>query len=261
MYISTSDPADRSFYLRNYDNALLTLLKVWLREGDTALDCGAQKGYVSLHLARAVGTSGKVYAFEPDYRARDWLKKHLLLNAVGNVAVVEQALGEKDEVATFHLSSQLGWSTCHPNHLAAATITESLEVRVTSLDKLIETNAVSWRAGSLSWIKIDCEGSEVAVLQGMSRVLGRESPLLWIEVNSDALRVAGSKSSDLVQDLSGLGYQIYIPELSYTFIGQPRMLLRRIVEAPDVPLCDIVALKDHVAQSKVAALRPVVTFV
>lgn len=260
MHISRSDPADLSFYLGNYDNALLALLKAWVQEGDTALDCGAQKGYVALHLARSVGRKGLVYAFEPDFRARKWLGRHVLLNGVDHVRLVDQALGDKEGLAIFHLSSQLGWSTCYPNSLAAATITDAVQVRLTSLDRLAEAKDISWRSGNLSWIKIDCEGSEAAVLRGMSRVLSRESPLLWIEVNSGALRVAGSSAEDIVQVLAGSGYKVYRPELSYTGLGQPRIVLRGIVEVPDVPLCDIVALKDESVQSRAAGLHPAVRF-
>src|ERR1700722_15256380 len=69
MFIDPSDDLDREFYLGTFDRAMLKLIGSTVREGDTCIDIGAQKGYVSLTLAQAVGKNGRLLAFDADKRA------------------------------------------------------------------------------------------------------------------------------------------------------------------------------------------------
>ena len=69
MLIDPSDDLDREFYLGTFEPAMRELIVRTVRDGDTCIDIGAQKGYVSLTLAKAVGSKGRVLAFEPDKRA------------------------------------------------------------------------------------------------------------------------------------------------------------------------------------------------
>jgi len=49
-----------------FEPATIKVLKRPVKTGDTALDIGANVGYMSLVLAKCVGNSGKVFSFEPD---------------------------------------------------------------------------------------------------------------------------------------------------------------------------------------------------
>src|SRR5580700_10492879 len=69
MFIDPSDDLDRDFYLGTFDPAMLKIISRTVRKGDICIDIGAQKGYVSLTLAQAVGNGGRVLAFDADKRA------------------------------------------------------------------------------------------------------------------------------------------------------------------------------------------------
>jgi len=62
MFIDPTDDLDRQFYLGTFDPTMRRLIKKFVREGDTCLDIGAQKGFVSLTLAKAVGKSGRIFS-------------------------------------------------------------------------------------------------------------------------------------------------------------------------------------------------------
>lgn len=258
MTIHREDEMDRAFYQRTYDPKLILLLETWLKPGDVALDCGAQKGYVSLHLGRAVGPEGCVLAFEPDERARRWLEEHTLRNRLPQVQVHPLALGERTGRLRFHLSSQLGWSTAYPNELAAPTVAETVEVPVEALDELRRTGRLAWPEGKLRWIKIDCEGSEVKVLRGMRDLLRREEPLLWVEVNADALRAAAADARELFNLLQAAGYRLHRPVLHYTWWGAPRLWLVHCPAPLPDPLYDVVAIKTPTWMSRRREIAPVV---
>ncbi len=259
MTIDPGDFMDRTFYLRTYDPTLITLLDAWLRPGDAALDCGAQKGYVALHLGRAVGRSGRVLAFEPDARARAALEQHIARNGLPQIEPIACALGEAAGTLRFHLSSQLGWSTAFPNALAAPKVTETVEVPMATLDELRRSGHIAWPAGQLRWIKIDCEGSEVRVLRGMQATLHAEDPLLWIEINADALCAAETSAGELFDLLRGLGYALYRPQLCFTPAGSARVRLHPCGQPLDQALYDLVAVKPATWSARAAGLHPTVT--
>ena len=108
MFIDPSDDLDREFYLGTFEPAMRELIARTVHHGDTCLDIGAQKGYVSLTLAKAVGSQGRVLAFEPDKRAAEKLAANIDRANQSVIEVFHCALGEREGSCTFVLSKVLG---------------------------------------------------------------------------------------------------------------------------------------------------------
>lgn len=64
------------------------LLYIGISEGNTVADLGAGGGYYSFRLARAVGSTGKVYAVDVDPESIAYIKKQAVQKDVRNVEVV-----------------------------------------------------------------------------------------------------------------------------------------------------------------------------
>jgi hypothetical protein len=61
--------------------------------------------------------------------------------------------------------------------------------------------------GPISFIHLDVEGAEGLALRGARRVLGRDRPLLLVEVHADLLpRVSRRSADDVFADMRALGY-------------------------------------------------------
>ena len=58
-------------------------------------------------------------------------------------------------------------------------------------------------------IKIDVEGSEVALLRGAERTIQRFRPVLMIEVNPSTLQNFGYTARDLIQSVGRYGYRLH----------------------------------------------------
>ncbi len=63
------------------------IIREQIKEGDIVIDVGANIGYYTLIFAQLVGKTGKVFAFEPEPKNFEILKKNIEINNYGNVTV------------------------------------------------------------------------------------------------------------------------------------------------------------------------------
>lgn len=230
MYLDPADPVDGAFYVRNFAHELRYYIRTRLRAGDTVLDVGAQKGFVTLHLRAAVGPSGCVIAFEPDPRSRALLAGNVARNSLANVTVLPYAVSEADGHNRFLLSSQLGYSGLGAYDLLSKTLAGEVEVDVRSLDSLLTSGELP---KSVSFIKTDCQGFEGHILRGAARVLAEAKPALWVEVDAELLRNAGSSVAEIDGLLRKQGYVTYLPNLRRTWLG-PQFSFSLVDSLPEV---------------------------
>jgi FkbM family methyltransferase len=160
------------------------------------LDVGACEGQHSLFMSRLVK---HVHAFEPFPPAAERFRKLISLNAFSNIRLHEVGLGEKEATVPFYAPPEknIGSGTFLPaNKQGADKPVGSFRVVVGD----------EWLAPldlpSLDMVKIDVEGFEKYVLQGLAKTLGRFRPVLVIEVTQLPKGTIGSLA-ELKQLLPG----------------------------------------------------------
>jgi FkbM family methyltransferase len=227
MFIDPKDDLDQEFYLGTFEPAMRRLITEFVAAGDTCLDIGAQKGFVSLTMAKAVGGSGKVFSFEADSRAAEKFLANVKRAKLQTIHLHECALGDKEGSCIFTLSNVLGWSSRFPNEIAKTAVQKTVEVQMHTLDAMVERKEVVIEAGRLSFIKLDVEGSEPFVVKGMRKVLSTARPLIFLEVNYDSLAAAGSSARELQTLLQDLGFEFFQPRVSGYF---RKLSLKRVAD-------------------------------
>ena len=144
-----------------------------MKPGGVALDIGANVGVYSLALARKVGPSGKVFAYEPGGEPRRLLEKSRKANDFGNLHIIGSALSDRSRQA--HLEPNIS------SELSSLSDTGRGEtVNVTSLDE--EEALRNW--GSPDFVKIDAEGEDRRILEGGKHFFSQHSPLVMFEVKA-----------------------------------------------------------------------------
>jgi FkbM family methyltransferase len=186
-------------------------LERYLRPGDVFLDVGGNIGFFSLMAARLVGPEGRVYAVEPVPENVGCIRVNALLNRLTNVTVLPLAAGRAEGTATLMLAAHSGGATLSGDDIPP-DLTGRIEVPVSTIDRLIETGAI--RPPAL--VKIDVEGSEPAVLEGMERTLTQHRPKIVFEVDSAAPARAHARFDAVAGYLSRFGYHIDRLDPSYT---------------------------------------------
>jgi FkbM family methyltransferase len=150
------------------------------RPGDIFLDVGGYTGWYSIQAARAVQSSGRVLAFEPDSVNRGQLERNLVLNNIQNTQVLPLAVWSRTCCVGWEKEDQPVWH--HVGRLEEGNARQAI-----SIDDLV----AQFNLPRVDWIKLDIEGAEIAALHGATRTLMTFHPKLFIEVHLTKATVLG----------------------------------------------------------------------
>lgn len=143
-------------------------------KGDAAIDIGAHVGSYCMRLAKNFRW---VYAFEPNPVPLELLLRNLAVNNIQNVQVEQAAITDRDGWRTLRIPSKfLPGTTLSEKHYDWLPFDKELLVRGYSLDNYFK--GLDCKVG---FVKIDAEGHEVAVLNGMRRLI-RNNPSMVLSV-------------------------------------------------------------------------------
>ena len=204
----------------------MNLFRQLLRPGNVVAEIGANVGSHTVGLAREVGPSGRILAYEPQPIVFQNLCANLTLNGLTNVETRNCALGEdsgttiipsirydqEGNFGGFSLSDQYQHGT-------------SVEVR-----------------------KLDDEGMEETVLRGAEKTIERCRPVLYVEND----RV--DRSESLIRQIMGFGYRSWwhMPSLfsKENFFGETENIFGNLVSI------NLVCLHESVT-AQLEGFRPV----
>jgi FkbM family methyltransferase len=185
-----------------WEEAETRLFRSLLRPGLQVVDVGAHIGYYTVLASLGVGPSGRVFAFEPAPRNLALLRQNVEANRCANVTIAGHAVGAERARATLRLDPRN--SGGHSLVAAAGSTAAGTEVECVDLDSWLDE-----RHARPELFKIDVEGAEGAVLDGMSRTLAREGPLtILIEIFPERLELAGRQPLDLLRLLASAGFSV-----------------------------------------------------
>jgi FkbM family methyltransferase len=141
-----------------------------LRPGMRAVDIGANYGTYTLAMAEAVGSEGKIWAYEPASGTARYLRQTIARNRLANVEPIQAAVSNRTGTARLQLDEQV-----ELNRLAADGKGE--DVSLTTLDAECRAHPFE----HIDFIKIDAEGGELDIIRGGERFFAEQSPLVMFE--------------------------------------------------------------------------------
>jgi FkbM family methyltransferase len=174
-YESLKGRSTQDYGSRNNDEIALIINQ--LKPGQNVLDIGANIGLYTLLLAKLVGSTGKVIAFEPGQLSFCLLMLNTILNGYKNVTLVNKGVTAVSRTE-FYYSDK--------NTESGSTVTslspdfghprERIPIDTVSLDDYF--GEINYK---IDYIKIDIEGGEYNALKGMTKVL-RSNPDIWLTI-------------------------------------------------------------------------------
>ena len=169
----------------------------------TFFDVGANIGAISL-LAASQMSTGKVYAFEPTPMLISKFNQNVLLNKFENkITLVVSAVANKVGVIEFTCESE-----SEVNHITgnSGSRSKSTLVPTVTLDAFANKKKIS----HIDFLKIDVEGAELLVFQGVKKLLeeGRIGIILF-ELNKNC-KTFGYQFQDIFKLLAKEKYSFFL---------------------------------------------------
>ena len=151
-----------------------------LKDGDDAIDIGANHGRHTYNMLPFLGQRGRCFAFEPNPLLSQKLIDNVAQRFKNNLNVFQMACGEINEKLMLHIPENLdGWASLLDKRdcleLKDKKFTNIL-VSVINLDSFLYH-----KLEKLTFVKIDTEGFEFKVLKGMTRIISYFRPVIIFE--------------------------------------------------------------------------------
>ncbi len=219
---------DLSIYaFRSFEPSVARAYRSLVKPGDVVLDIGANVGAHTLPLARAVGETGRVVAFEPTAWAFAKLEANLALNPELACRVrAEQVMLVGEEEAALPASIYSSWPLVsgrevHAQHRGQLMATD--QARAVTLDAYAAAHVID----RVDLVKLDVDGAEPDVLRGGRETLARCRPVLVMEL-APYIYDGTDGFEQLLGSLEGHGYRIEHLRTRCPFPPDPEALRRRV---------------------------------
>lgn len=169
IYLDTAEsPMMKARASESYEASKFKWLQKNLTPKDVFIDVGANKGDFTLLASMYCD---KVYSVEPHPDNIEWLKKSIALNSFNNVDIIEGCATSISGTVDLGIGAKSG------HHSITAHRGKSIPVKAFRLDDVIPSKHTQLV------VKIDVEGAEKLVLQGMKHIMHNVRAFL-IDVDS-----------------------------------------------------------------------------
>lgn len=179
----------------------------YLRPGMWCVDVGANYGYYTLLLASGCGPTGRVVACEPNpVLAGTYLPQNLALNSFYHgVEICQKVVGNLDDQSVDFVLHDGDFATGSLERWAYAHRCGKVQVPAITLDRL----CADWPR--LDLVKIDAEGAEALVWEGMQQTLRRfPQTVVVLELH---LQRDPPQTFELLKEIERAGY--YLRAINY----------------------------------------------
>ena len=208
LYVDCSDTVLAPWLLLDglWETGVTTWFHDVVRPGHHVVDVGANIGYFTVLAARLTGSTGRVVGFEANPRLRPIAARNLAANGVHGHAEVRHVAAWSDagELVLHtrpHFAGNSSFAPFDPAFLdrLGDDASEPVTVRAAALDDELAD------LGRVDVVKIDVEGAELRVLQGLRRTLAANSKVqVLCEWSPDSVKALGDDAAvmlDLFEEL------------------------------------------------------------
>ncbi len=193
------------------------IVKKTLQRGMVCLDIGANIGYYVTLESKMIGDEGKIIAIEPSPLNFDYLKRNMMLQTTKNIEVFNFAAGDKIGQINFVMDE----NESNSGRVISDDEAKKWSGPVTKLPvKTIDSFLEEIKIDKIDFLRMDVEGYEYHIFQGMKNTIKKSKPIIQIEVHKSIMGYETTKK--WLIELKNEGYELksYIPrELDAPLIG------------------------------------------
>lgn len=204
MTLDLQEVIQRKMFLGTYEPTETEWFKECIKTGDIFIDVGANFGHYTTLGAALVGPEGRVFAFEPSPVASQVIEEMIKESDIQNVILTKAAVGKANGSADLFLPTTRNLHS--PSIMKSDPGFIPFQIPVITLDTFEPLKTTP----QIKLIKIDVEGYEPDVLDGMNNLLRAERVLnIFCEFNSWWLERNSTTSKQLLERFLDYGYKIH----------------------------------------------------
>lgn len=167
LSLDKAEPHDYNMLLlikkgKIYEPEVTNIIIEELKEGQTFMDIGANNGYYTVLASQIVGSQGRVYSIEPNPIAYNRLIKNIEINKLDNVSTYDFALSDSTGSTNLYLDSDDEDGLASLLNVSERNVLAKVNVK--KFDEVFGNEIIHF-------VKMDVEGSEIAILRGMKYYL------------------------------------------------------------------------------------------
>ena len=203
LFLSKKGLALSISHYGTYEELESKIMEEKIEMGNIVVDVGANIGLHTLNMAKIVGNTGQVFAFEPDPSNFEILKKNVKINNYKNIILEQKAVGDKHGRTTLYQSDHPGKHRIFPQTEQAKS---QVQVELTNLDNYFDSDMID----KINFIKIDVEGLEFSVLKGMKNILKNSKKIkILFEFMPENTMEVGFTPIELLNYLTSNNFKLY----------------------------------------------------
>jgi len=167
------------------------------------LEAGANIGYYVLLESTLLDKGGKIYAFEPDPRNVEVLRKNIKVNNLESMVDIHPyAVGDKDSVGQFRLYKESNMNSFVKNIKKNDKDETLIDMKYVKLDSFSEIDKVDF-------MRMDIEAYECFLLDGAMEFLKRKKNIkLLIELHPDCYNEGELNFNRRLKELGDIGFEV-----------------------------------------------------
>lgn len=237
MYIDVNDPNPnmrKTFQAYGmslvHEEETTALFRRVVKQGDVVLDLGANIGYYTIIAARSVGSSGKVFSFEPEPTNFKYLSKNIEVNGFLNATPFRKAVSDRlgtsqlfvcDYDSGHHTINQYDGIGAYSRGRHSRV--HSIPIDVVSVDEFLRD-----KTDRVNVIKMDVEGAEALALKGMRETLQKNHDVkVFVEFFPLLVKNMGSSPEEFAHALlTEFGFAVYAIGHDYAMLDVDVGLVR-----------------------------------
>ncbi len=187
----------------DYESSEIRMMHRFLKVDSILLDIGANIGWCSLNLSRAV-PKGRILAFEPIPKTYDYLKRNIEINGVKNIEKYNFGFSEKKGNYILYYNPKLSVATSLQRLYDDKEVVP-IKCKLKKLDDFAKEKGLS----KIDFIKCDIEGAEILAIKGGLETIEKTHPVIFLEMLRKWSAKFGYHPNDIIKILSDIDYKCY----------------------------------------------------
>ncbi len=185
------------------------------------LDIGSNIGYYTILENKLVGNNGKIISIEPSPLNFECLQKNIKLQANNSIQAFNFAASDKNGKLDFFINSKSNWSKVLEKNEKPHSDGKIISVLTKTIDSFLTENNFE----KIDFIRMDVEGYEYNIFNGMRDSLKKFKPILMIEIHKDIMTIP--VTTKFLHEIENHFYEVqyFIPRgLDYPILADEKFI-------------------------------------